>query len=117
MDANTRLQVVEGNMPPVSYTHLDGIPEGYIVISMRAENFEKVLHDKGNAKAEVAIMDPFWRTIYNNGNLQEEQIREELMVGHKLLGVYRAGELLASRWETVDCILHCPVPACFQQKY
>lgn len=72
----------------------DGIPEGYIVISMRAENFEKVLHDKGNAKAEVAIMDPFWRTIYDNGNLQEEQIREELMVGHKLLGVYRAGELL-----------------------
>ena len=48
----------------------DGIPEGYIVISMRAENFEKVLHDKGNAKAEVAIMDPFWRTIYDNGNLQ-----------------------------------------------
>lgn len=39
-------------------------------------------------------MDPFWRTIYDNGNLQEEQIREELMVGHKLLGVYRAGELL-----------------------
>ena len=35
-------------------------------------------------------MDPFWRTIYDNGNLQEEQIREELMVGHKLLGVYRA---------------------------
>ena len=72
----------------------DSIPEGYIVISMRAENFEKVLHDKGNAKTEVAIMDPFWRTIYDNGNLQEEQIREELMVGHKLLGVYRAGELL-----------------------
>ena len=31
------------------------IPEGYIVIGMRAENFEKVLHDKGNAKAEVAF--------------------------------------------------------------
>ena len=72
----------------------DGIPEGYIVISMRAENFEKVLHDKGNAKAEVAIMDPFWRTIYDNGNLQTDQIRQELMSGHKLLGVYRAGELL-----------------------
>ncbi len=72
----------------------DGIPEGYIVISMRAENFEKCIHDKGNAKTDVAIMDPFWRTIYDNGNLQEEQIRHELMSGHKLLGVYRAGELL-----------------------
>lgn len=72
----------------------DGTPEGYIVISMRAENFEKVLHDKGNNKAEVAILDPYWRTIYDSGNLQTEQIREELMEGHKLLGVYRAGELL-----------------------
>lgn len=72
----------------------DGTLEGYIVISMRAENFEKVLHDKGNNKAEVAILDPYWRTIYDSGSLQAEQIREELMDGHKLLGVYRAGELL-----------------------
>ena len=71
----------------------DGSLEGYIVISMRAENFEKVLHDKGNNKTEVAILDPYWRTIYDSG-LQAEQIREELMDGHKLLGVYRAGELL-----------------------
>lgn len=72
----------------------DGTLEGYIVISMRAENFEKVLHDKGNTKTEVAILDPYWRIIYDNGGLQADQIREELMSGHKLLGVYRAGELL-----------------------
>ena len=35
-----------------------------------------------------------WRTIYDNGNLQTDQIRQDLMSGHKLLGVYRAGELL-----------------------
>lgn len=71
-----------------------GNPEGYIVISMRAENFEKVLYDNGNSKAEVAFLDPYWRTIFESGNLQTEQIREELMNGHKLLGGYRAGELL-----------------------
>lgn len=68
--------------------------EGYIVISMRAENFEKVIYDRGNSKAEIAILDPYWRTIYDSGNLQTDQIRQELMGGHKLLGVYRAGELL-----------------------
>ena len=72
----------------------DDTLEGYIVISMRAENFEKVIHDRGNSKAEVAILDPYWRTIYDSGNLQTDQIRQELMDGHKLLGVYRAGELL-----------------------
>ena len=71
-----------------------GNPEGYIVISMRAENFEKLLYDNGNSRAEVAFLDPYWRTIFESGNLQTEQIREELMNGHKLLGVYRAGELL-----------------------
>ena len=68
--------------------------EGYIVISMREENFEKILHDHGNSNTEVAFLDAYWRTIYKNGTLQTEQIREELMRGHKLLGVYRAGELL-----------------------
>lgn len=68
--------------------------EGYIVIGMRAENFEKLLYDNGNRKAEVAFLDSYWRTIFESGNLQTEQIREELMNGHKLLGVYRAGELL-----------------------
>ena len=29
--------------------------EGYIVIGMRAENFEKLLYDNGNSKAEVAF--------------------------------------------------------------
>lgn len=32
--------------------------------------------------------------IFESGNLQTDKIREELMKGHKLLGVYRAGELL-----------------------
>ena len=68
--------------------------EGYIVISMRAENFEKIIRDSGNGKTEVAFLDSYWRMIYESGNLQADQIREELMVGHKLLGVYRAGELL-----------------------
>lgn len=68
--------------------------EGYIVVSMRAENFEKILRDSGNGKSEVAFLDPYWRTIYESGNLQADQIREELMSGHKLLGVYSAGELL-----------------------
>lgn len=68
--------------------------EGYIVIGMRAENFEKIIRDSGNGKTEVAFLDAYWRTIYESGNLQADQIREELMSGHKLLGVYRAGELL-----------------------
>lgn len=68
--------------------------EGYIVISMRAENFEKIIRESGNGKTEVAFLDPYWRTIYESGSLQADQIREELMNGHKLLGVYRAGELL-----------------------
>lgn len=68
--------------------------EGYIVISMRAENFEKIIRDSGNGKTEVAFLDSYWRMIYESGNLQADQIREELMNGHKLLGVYRAGELL-----------------------
>lgn len=68
--------------------------EGYIVIGMRAENFEKLLYDNGNSKAEVAFLDSYWRTIFESGNLQTDKIREELMKGHKLLGVYRAGELL-----------------------
>ena len=72
----------------------DDTLEGYIVISMRAENFEKVIRDRGNSKAEVAILDPYWRTIYDSGGLQTDQIRQQLMSGHKLLGVYRAGELL-----------------------
>ena len=61
---------------------------------MRAENFEKLLYDNGNSKAEVAFLDSYWRTIFESGNLQTDKIREELMKGHKLLGVYRAGELL-----------------------
>lgn len=68
--------------------------EGYIVIGMRAENFEKLLYDNGNSKAEVAFLDTYWRMIFESGNLQTDKIREELMKGHKLLGVYRAGELL-----------------------
>ena len=68
--------------------------EGYIVIGMRAENFEKLLYDNGNSKAEVAFLDTYWRTIFESGNLQTDKIREELMKGHKLLGGYRAGELL-----------------------
>lgn len=72
----------------------DDTLEGYIVISMRAENFEKIIRDSGNGKTEVAFLDSYWRTIYESGNLQADQIREELMSGHKLLGVYRAGELL-----------------------
>ena len=72
----------------------DDTLEGYIVISMRAENFEKIIRDSGNGKTEVAFLDSYWRTIYESGNLQADQIRDELMSGHKLLGVYRAGELL-----------------------
>lgn len=72
----------------------DDTLEGYIVISMREENFEKIIRDSGNGKTEVAFLDSYWRTIYESGNLQADQIREELMSGHKLLGVYRAGELL-----------------------
>lgn len=68
--------------------------EGYIVIGMRAENFEKLLYDNGNSKAEVAFLDTYWRMIFESGNLQTDKIREELMKGHKLLGVYSAGELL-----------------------
>lgn len=67
---------------------------GYIVISMRTENFEKIIRDSGNGKNDVAFLDPYWRTIYDSGSLQTDQIRQELMSGHKLLGVYRAGELL-----------------------
>ncbi len=73
----------------------DDTLEGYIVISMRAENFEKIIRDSGNGKTEVAFLDSYWRTIYESGNLQADQIRDELMSGHKLLGVYRAGELLS----------------------
>ena len=72
----------------------DDTLEGYIVISMWAENFEKIIRDSGNGKTEVAFLDSYWRTIYESGNLQADQIRDELMSGHKLLGVYRAGELL-----------------------
>ncbi len=71
-----------------------GTLEGYIVISMRTENFEKIILDSGNGKNDVAFLDPYWRTIYDSGSLQTDQIRHELMSGHKLLGVYRAGELL-----------------------
>ena len=71
-----------------------GTLEGYIVISMRTENFEKIILDSGNRKNDVAFLDPYWRTIYDSGSLQTDQIRHELMSGHKLLGVYRAGELL-----------------------
>ena len=72
----------------------ENILEGYIVIGMRAENFERLLYDNGNSKAEVAFLDTYWRTIFESGNLQTDKIREELMKGHKLLGGYRAGELL-----------------------
>ena len=71
-----------------------GTLEGYIVISMRTENFEKIILGSGNGKNDVAFLDPYWRTIYDSGSLQTDQIRHELMSGHKLLGVYRAGELL-----------------------
>ena len=71
-----------------------GTLEGYIVISMRTENFEKIILDSGNGKNDVAFLDPYWRTIYDSGSLQTDQIRHELMSGHKLSGVYRAGELL-----------------------
>ena len=91
----------------------DGSLEGYIVISMRPENFEKVLHDKGNAKTEVAILDPYWRTIYDNGGLQADQIREELMDGHKLLGVYRAGELLIQPLGDSGLYTVMPCPSVF----
>ena len=61
---------------------------------MRTENFEKIILDSGNGKNDVAFLDPYWRTIYDSCSLQTDQIRQELMSGHKLLGVYRAGELL-----------------------
>ena len=68
---------------------LNQIPE-----KLSKENFEKLLYDNGNSKAEVAFLDTYWRTIFESGNLQTDKIREELMKGHKLLGGYRAGELL-----------------------
>ena len=67
-----------------------GTLEGYIVISMRTENFEKIILDSGNGKNDVAFLDPYWRTIYDSGSLQTDQIRHELMSGHKLLGVYNS---------------------------
>lgn len=68
--------------------------EGYIVIGMRAENFEKLLYDNGNSKAEVAFLDTYWRTIFESGNLQTDKIREELMKGHKLLGGLSCGRIV-----------------------
>lgn len=84
--------------------------KGYVVISMREKDFEKVLRESGNAQAEIAILDGFWKLIYGAHFADEDSIREKLMAGEKLFDNYHSGGMLITPIENAGLymVMVCP---------
>ena len=70
---------------------------GYVVISMRGENFEKALQGTFNSQKGIAILDSYWETIYSEGAAREKEIgtflRNKLMNGEYLPTVYNGNHI------------------------
>lgn len=83
---------------------------GYVVISMRQKDFERVLRESGNAQADMAILDEFWQPIYGAQLTDGDGIRRKLMAGEKLFGDYHPGGMLIAPLEDAGLymVMVCP---------
>lgn len=66
-----------------------GTLQGYVVVSMGEENFDRILQGTFNSQEGIAILDPYFEIVYSAGTAQAKRIgdilREQLMEGEKLI--------------------------------